>query len=162
MSMRNCLLGLSACSLALVSSGACAAGLLDAYQAARQNDPAFQAARFERDAGQYAIDIGLAGLLPTVSITGSYAKNTGERESTLVDVTQDLDYYDKQAALTLRQPLFNYESYVRYRQGGVQADGGLAHGSISSRASRPSSVRARKRARSKRGSISATRSASRR
>ncbi|MBN8515573.1 MAG: protease secretion system outer membrane protein [Candidatus Accumulibacter regalis] len=119
--MRSRLFRFAACGLVLLSSGAFAAGLLDAYRAARQHDPAFQAARFERDAGQYAIDIGLAGLLPTVSITGSYAKNTGERESTLVDVTQDLDYYDKQAALTLRQPLFNFESYVRYRQGGVQA-----------------------------------------
>jgi protease secretion system outer membrane protein len=119
--MRNCLLRLSACSLALLSSGAFAVGLLDAYQAARQNDPAFQAARFERDAGQYAIDIGRAGLLPTISITGSYSKNTGERESTVANVTQDLDYNDKQAAITLRQPLFNYESYVRYQQGGVQA-----------------------------------------
>ena len=119
--MRNRLPALSACSLALLSSGAFAVGLLDAYQAARQNDPAFQAARFERDAGQYAIDIGRAGLLPTISITGSYSKNTGERESTVTNVTQDLDYNDQQAAITLRQPLFNYESYVRYQQGGVQA-----------------------------------------
>ncbi|MBE2258060.1 MAG: TolC family outer membrane protein [Candidatus Accumulibacter sp.] len=101
-------------------SSAVAAGLLDAYQAARQHDPAFTAARYERDAGQYAVDIGRAGLLPTVSITGSYAKNTGERESTVVNVTQSLDYYDKQAAIILRQPLFNYDSYVRYQQGGVQ------------------------------------------
>ncbi len=119
--MRKCLVRLTACSLALLSPGVFATGLLDAYRAGRQNDPAFQAARFERDAGQYAIDIGRAGLLPTISITGSYSKNTGERESTTVDVTQDLDYYDKQAAITLRQPLFNYESYVRYQQGGVQA-----------------------------------------
>jgi hypothetical protein len=33
---------MSACTLALLSSGAFAAGLLDAYQAARQNDPAFR------------------------------------------------------------------------------------------------------------------------
>ena len=121
MHLGSLLARLTACSLALISSGAVAAGLLDAYQAARQNDPAFRAARFERDAGQYAIELGRAGLLPTISITGSYAKNTGERTSTTADVTQDLDYYDKQAALTLRQPLFNYESYVRYQQGGVQA-----------------------------------------
>jgi outer membrane protein TolC len=52
---------------------------MDAYQAARQNDPTFRAARYERDAGQYAIAIGRAGLLPNVAITGSYSKNKGER-----------------------------------------------------------------------------------
>ena len=109
------------CTLALCSSAAFAVGLLDAYRAARQNDPAFTAARYEREAGQYAADIGRAGLLPNISITGSFARNTGERESTVVNVTQSLDYDDKQAAIVLRQPLFNYESYVRYQQGGVQA-----------------------------------------
>ncbi|WP_299162793.1 TolC family outer membrane protein [Accumulibacter sp.] len=119
--MRHCLLTLAGCTLALSTSGGLAAGLLDAYRAARQYDPTFTAARYERDAGQYAVDIGRAGLLPNIAITGSYAQNTGERESTVVDVTQSLDYKDQQAAITLRQPLFNYESYVRYQQGGVQA-----------------------------------------
>lgn len=119
--MRNCFARLACCALLSSSSAVFAAGLLDAYRAARQNDPAFRAARYERDAGQYAVDIGRAGLLPTLSITGSYAKNAGDRESTVVDVRQSLDYNDKQAAIVLRQPLFNYDSYVRYQQGGVQA-----------------------------------------
>lgn len=109
------------CALLLLSSGALAAGLLDAYLAARQNDATFRAARYERDAGQYAIDIGRSGLLPNISISAAYSKNKGDRESTIANVTQDLDYDDQQAAITLRQPLFNYESYVRYQQGGVQA-----------------------------------------
>lgn len=112
---------LVACSLPLLSAGARAAGLIDAYQAARQNEPTFRAARYERDAGQYAIAIGRAGLLPNLSITGSYSQNKGERESTVVDVTQNLDYRDTVSALILRQPLFNYDSFVRYQQGGVQA-----------------------------------------
>ncbi|HCN68386.1 MAG TPA: peptidase, partial [Candidatus Accumulibacter sp.] len=58
--------GLVGCALALMSSGVVAAGLMDAYHAARQNDPAFRAARYERDAGQYAIAIGRAGLLPNI------------------------------------------------------------------------------------------------
>ncbi|MCB1933057.1 MAG: TolC family outer membrane protein [Candidatus Accumulibacter sp.] len=121
MSIRPWLATLAVGTLTLCSPALFAGGLLDAYWAAREHDPAFRAARYERDAGQYAKAIGLAGLLPNISITGSYAKNTGERESTVVNVTQSLDYYDKQAAFTLRQPLFNYESYVRYQQGGVQA-----------------------------------------
>ena len=112
---------LAGCSLAWLSAGALAAGLFDAYQAARQNDPTFRAARYERDAGQYAIAIGRAGLLPNLSLTGSYSQNKGERESTIVDVTQNLDYRDTVSAVILRQPLFNYDSFVRYQQGGVQA-----------------------------------------
>ncbi|KFB67137.1 TolC family outer membrane protein [Candidatus Accumulibacter vicinus] len=111
---------LTGCALALMTSGVFGAGLLDAYQAARQNDPTFRAARYEREAGQYAADIGLSGLLPSVSIAGSYAKNNGERESTVVNVTQSLDYNDKLISITLRQPLFNYESFVRYQQGSAQ------------------------------------------
>ncbi len=121
MSRHHSTATLAACALALWSSGVLAAGLLDAYQAARQNDPTFRAARYERDAGQYAIDLGRAALLPTVAITGSFSKNQGERESTRSSLNQDLDYREQVAAITLRQPLFNYDSFVRYQQGGVQA-----------------------------------------
>ena len=113
--------GLAGCALALCSSIAFPAGLLEAYQAARQNDPTFRAARHERDAGQYNIDISRAGLLPNLSFSGSYSKNTGERQSTIVNVTQQLDYRYTYSVVTLRQPLFNYDSYVRYQQGGVLA-----------------------------------------
>ena len=111
-------------ALAVFSTASPAIGLFEAYQAARQNDPAFRAARHERDAGQYAIDLGWSGLLPTVAITGSWSTNRGERRYTqglASNVTQDLDYRDRSLALTLRQPLFNYEAIVRYRQGYIQA-----------------------------------------
>lgn len=119
--MRRTLLTLASCTLALSSPAVLGGGLLDAYQAARQNDPTFRAARYEREAGQHAIAIGRSGLLPTLAISGSYAKNRGERESTTSAQTQDLNYSDQQAAITLRQALFNYEAFVRYQQGGVQA-----------------------------------------
>ncbi|MEF8755009.1 MAG: TolC family outer membrane protein [Accumulibacter sp.] len=115
--------GLVGCALAFWSSGVLAAGLMDAYQAARQNDPSFRAARHERDAGQYAIAIGRAGLLPNVGITGAYSRNRGERTyfTRAGSPTEDLDYREEASAIALRQPLFNYDSIVRYRQGGVQA-----------------------------------------
>lgn len=121
--MRCPTAALAACALALGSSGVLGAGLMDAYLAARQNDPTFRAARYERDAAQYSIDLGRAGLLPTVAINGSFSRNKGERESTRITAlpTQILDYRDQLAAITLRQPLFNYDSFVRYQQGGVQA-----------------------------------------
>lgn len=119
--MRCSLQALAAATLVLSSTGVLAGGLLDAYLAARANDPTFRAARYEREAGQQAIAIGRSSLLPVVAISASYSKNRGERESTTNTRTEDLDYADKQAALTLRQPLFNYEAFVRYQQGGVQA-----------------------------------------
>ncbi len=115
--------GLLGCVLALWSSGLLAAGLMDAYHAARQNDPSFRAARHERDAGQYAIAIGRSGLLPNIGITGAYSRNRGERTyfTRAGSPTEDLDYREEAGAIALRQPLFNYDSFVRYRQGGVQA-----------------------------------------
>lgn len=115
--------GLAGCVLALVSSAVAAAGLMDAYYAARQNDPTLRAARYERDAGQYSIAIGRAGLLPNIGMTGAYSKNKGERTyyTRAGSPTEDLDYREEAAAIALRQPLFNYDSFVRYRQGDVQA-----------------------------------------
>lgn len=119
--MRRWVARLAGATLALWSVGGGAAGLMDAYQAARENDPTFRAARYERDAGQYSIPIGRAGLLPNVGITGNFSQNKGERKSTRSDLTQSLDYQEQVAAIILRQPLFNYDSFVRYQQGGVQA-----------------------------------------
>ncbi|MCM8580968.1 TolC family outer membrane protein [Accumulibacter sp.] len=118
--MRKWTARLTGCALALMASGVLGASLLDAYQAARQNDPTFRAARYEREAGQYNYDVGLAGLLPNISIAGSYSKTTGDRSSTVVNVTQQLDYHYTYTTVALRQPLFNYESFVRYQQGSVQ------------------------------------------
>jgi len=115
---------LAAGLLTVFTTRGAAVGLLDAYMAARQNDPTFRAARYERDAGQYAIDLGRSGLLPVVAITGSWSTNRGERryiQGSSLNTTQDLDYRDNSLGLTLRQPLFNYDAIVRYRQGFVQA-----------------------------------------
>lgn len=124
MSIRHACRAWLTVALAAFSTAGSAVGLLEAYQSARQNDPTFRAARFERDAGQYAIDLGRSGLLPVVAITGSWSSNRGERrfiQRSATNSTQDLDYRDRSLALTLRQPLFNYDSIVRYRQGHVQA-----------------------------------------
>ena len=96
--------GLAGCVLALVSSAVAAAGLMDAYYAARQNDPTLRAARYERDAGQYAIAIGRAGLLPNIGVTGAYSKNKGERTyyTRAGSPTEDLDYREEAAAIALR------------------------------------------------------------
>ena len=112
-----------ACLGFVLSSHASALGLMDAYQAALVNDPTLRAARHERDAGQQALPIARAGLLPSVSLSSSRANNTGDRSLlTPGSPSQALDYRSAQDTLSLRQPLLNVDSVLRYRQGGVQSE----------------------------------------
>jgi protease secretion system outer membrane protein len=109
-----------ACVFMAGSSWAQAWSLLDVYQSARQNDPAFRAARYQRDAGRQSTAIARAGLLPNVSITAFRARNEGDRVLIGSGIKQPLDYNVVQDAITLRQPLINYESFVKYQQAGIQ------------------------------------------
>lgn len=106
----------------LYAQAACALGLIEAYNAALVNDPAYQVARHENEAGQQNRAIGLSNLLPTVGISYSASKVKGDRELTNINVQEDLDYTSKVGVLSARQPLFNLDAYARYRQGAAQAD----------------------------------------
>ena len=64
----------------LLTSHAHALSLLDAYEAAIENDPTFRAAIHENEAGQQEKEIGLAGLLPNLSITHTQSKSTGTQK----------------------------------------------------------------------------------
>ncbi len=99
--------------------------LLEAWQAAREHDPDFQAARHELDAGLQSVPIGRAGLLPKVSAVASAAQVTGDRTvptATGQSVKENLDYTSRQNTLQLRQPIYNREAIVRFQLGRVQAD----------------------------------------
>lgn len=100
-----------------------ALGLLDAYDLALRNDPTFQAAIQEREAGEESRIIGRAGLLPNLSWSYNNSRNESEvTQSTAVgNVTSDRDYRSYASTLTLQQPLLDYEAYARYRQGAAQA-----------------------------------------
>ncbi|QJI33966.1 TolC family outer membrane protein [Pseudomonas sp. ADAK13] len=105
------------------SGSAQALGLLDAYDLALRNDPTFQAAIQEREAGEENRIIGRAGLLPNLSWSYNNSRNESEvTQSTAVgNVTSDRDYRSYASTLTLQQPLLDYEAYARYRQGAAQA-----------------------------------------
>ncbi|NWB23017.1 MULTISPECIES: TolC family outer membrane protein [unclassified Pseudomonas] len=100
-----------------------ALGLLDAYDLALRNDPTFQAAIQEREAGEENRIIGRAGLLPNLYWSYNNSRNESEvTQSTAVgNVTSDRDYRSYASTLTLQQPLLDYEAYARYRQGAAQA-----------------------------------------
>lgn len=106
--------------LATMPAPAWAFGLLDGFRLAQRNDPLYQAARAERDAGQANYTIGRSQLLPMVSANTSRSKVNGERE--IGGTTSDLDYQSRSTVLQLRQPLFNMERMAEYRQGKARAE----------------------------------------
>ena len=101
--------------------------LLDAYEAALENDPTYRSAFHENEAGQQAEAIGLAGLLPNLSITHVQSKTTGTQAfSSGIGGTQPLNFDSQVSTLSLRQPLINLEAVASYRQGKAKADSSRA------------------------------------
>lgn len=100
-----------------------ALGLLDVYDLALRNDPTFQAAIQAREAGQENRVIGRAALLPNLSWNYNNSRNESEvtQSTALGNVTSDRNYRSYASALTLQQPLLDYEAYARFRQGTAQA-----------------------------------------
>jgi protease secretion system outer membrane protein len=119
----NCLL---ACAAALsVALPAHALSLLEAYDAATRNDPAFRAAVHEHEAGQQALPLGRAHLLPSISASYAPSRNAADVTNTAAaagaGVTDHRRYNSLVANLQLRQPLVHPEGMARYRQGVAQA-----------------------------------------
>ena len=109
--------------LAAYAGSASAINLQQAYQAALKQDPTFRMNFYENEAGKESRRIGRAALLP--SINGSYGYTQNRTELTQMmgnrEVTSHPDYTGRSAAIQLRQPLFSWDAYARYRQGIAQA-----------------------------------------
>lgn len=107
----------------LLTSHAHALSLLDAYESAIENDPTFRAAIHENEAGQQEKEIGLAGLLPNLSITHNQSKSTGTQKFSGALSAQNgpLNFDSEVSTLSLRQPILNMEAVASYRQGVSQA-----------------------------------------
>jgi protease secretion system outer membrane protein len=120
---------LLACALAstflLQAGGASAMSLIQAYEAALQNDPTYRAAVHENEAGQQNKVLGRAGLLPNVS--ANYANSKNRADITAPDFlgrtnTTHPVYTSSVASLGVRQPLLNLEGVARYYQGVAQSN----------------------------------------
>jgi len=94
---------------------------MQAYEAALNNDALYQAAIHENEAGQQFRTIGRASLLPVLS--GSYSTNYVDADRTFNGVTTHPTYRNESAVLQLRQPVINFESLARYKQGLAQTSG---------------------------------------
>ena len=113
---------------------ASALGLLQAYDAALANDPAYRAALRDNEAGQQFKVLGRSHLLPNVSANYSTSKNQGDvtRTTVLGDRTDPLKYTSLAASIQVRQPLFYPEGAARYRQGVAQTSASDAQFSLRS------------------------------
>lgn len=107
------------------AGGAAAISLTEAYDAALVNDPTYQGAIFENDAGRENRVIGRAGLLPNLS--ANYSKSRNKADVTAPNVLGKLtethpEYTSRVASVTVRQSVINLDALARYRQGIAQSD----------------------------------------
>lgn len=137
---KKTLLHIAALIALTVSQQVNALSLLEAYEAALTNDPAYLAAIQDNKAGQQYKLLGRASLLPNIS--ANYSKNINKSEiSTVkslvpVGVTtsepavepdslktqstvspEERRYSSLAASIQLRQSVFNLEAWARYKQG---------------------------------------------
>lgn len=113
-----------ASNMAIGVAQAAPMNLLQAYQAALQNDPTYRSAIYDNQAGQEARIMGRSYLLPKLS--GRYATSKNQADITQsgknalgqpVTQTTHPDYNSVNAGVTLRQPLVNFEALALYNQG---------------------------------------------
>ncbi len=112
-----------------MSNAARSMSLLEAYEAALQHDPTFRSAIHENEAGQQVEKLGLANLLPNLSMTHVQTKNAGYQNPdprTGISEFTSMNFESQVTTLTLRQPLINLEAVANYRQGKAQADSSRA------------------------------------
>ena len=86
--------------------------LKDIYELALINDPTFKAAEASFRAGKEYKVQGRAGLLPSLSISGSTGWNEYRLEETLLD-----EYNSNNYSGSLQQPLFRLDRWFQFRQG---------------------------------------------
>jgi protease secretion system outer membrane protein len=119
---------LLACALALACGlpvHAAQLGLLQAYEAALQQDPQLRAARAERDASREQAVLGRAQLLPSVSAV--YTNSLNHTDVTeAAGTTSTRQYRSTSASVQLRQPLYHPEGLAAWRQGQALSAAGEA------------------------------------
>ena len=95
--------------------------LKDIYQLALINDPTFKAAEALFRAGKEYKVQGRAGLMPSLSISGSTAWNEYRLEESLLD-----EYNSNSYSGTLQQPVFRLDRWFQFRQGKALSESAAA------------------------------------
>ena len=99
--------------------------LLSLYNEALRHDALLSAATIQNKATQELIDQGLSLLLPNISAQGSYTDLDNSRKfntpiSNVLLAGTNADYQNYEYGVVVRQPIFNYASYNRYKQNLIQ------------------------------------------
>ncbi|MFZ6648666.1 TolC family outer membrane protein [Undibacterium sp. TJN25] len=107
---------------------ASAMGLLQAYEAALQNDATYRSAIFDNQAGQENKILGRSNLLPNAQLNYSTAKNKADLTQpenfagVVIPYTTHPDYTSTSSSVTVRQVLFSLDAYAKYKQGIAQTN----------------------------------------
>jgi protease secretion system outer membrane protein len=117
--LQLALAGLAIGTGGLYATPAAAMSLMQAYEAALKNDPAYRAAFFANESGKENKALGLSNLLP--SVNGSYSASQNRTTVTDFRGVTPYDYLDRSATVQLRQSLFNLDGWYRFKQGSAQA-----------------------------------------
>ncbi len=122
--MRNAPFRRSASHLAVVAAAwaalltagpAMAADLLQVYRDALNNDQQFAAARATTQAGREKMPQAMAAMLPNVAVSANTNWNNNDYTRRVTpEVTSNLKYNTNGYAVTLSQPLFNWQAWVAY------------------------------------------------
>ncbi|UCV18758.1 TolC family outer membrane protein [Ferribacterium limneticum] len=104
----------------LLASPLFAADLMQVYRDAQDNDPTFAAARATLDAGREKAPQGLAGLLPSLTLSGNTVWNKNEISTHNGPTLSKPQYNSNGYQLTLSQPLFRWQNWVSYDQSKLQ------------------------------------------
>ncbi len=111
-----------------------AMGLLQAYEAALENDPVYRAAVYEKNAGEQYEVLGRSSLLP--SLSANYGQNRNSADISTSNAVANRDehrsYTSSAGSIQLRQPIIHMEGWARYRQGVAQTQASDAQFSLRS------------------------------
>ncbi len=104
----------------LLASPLWAADLMQIYREAQANDAAYAAARSTVEAGRERTPQALAGLLPTIGISGNTQWNENDISLRNSTTTDNVKFNSNGYSLTLTQPLFRWQNWVAYGQSKFQ------------------------------------------
>ena len=98
---------------------------LSLYNEALRHDALLSSATIQNKATQELIDQGLSLLLPNISAQGSYTDLDNSRKfntpiSNVLLAGTKADYQNYEYGVVVRQPIFNYAYYNRYKQNLIQ------------------------------------------
>jgi len=119
--IKKSLLPLAIGSVTLfLSPYASALGLMQAYEAALKNDPAYRSAYYAGEAGKENRILGRSNLLPSISANYSGSRNNLDTTYAGRELPSQ-KYIARNTSVQVRQSIFNMDGIARYKQGIAQS-----------------------------------------